>query len=67
MIKHYKISEISSPSLAFSMLSVSENLTLWMKSVKKKKFEGKQNNNRKTFLRASHCIYLKFLKMYITF
>ena len=62
MIKHHKISEISSsPSLAFSMLSVSENLTLWMKSVKKKKeFEGKQNNNRKTFLRASHCIYLKF-------
>lgn len=29
--------------------------------------EGKQNNNRKTFLGASHCIYLKFLKMYITF
>ena len=37
------------------------------KNKKKRNMEGKQNNNRKTFLRASHCIYLKSVKMYITF
>lgn len=50
MIKHHKISEISSPSLAFSMLSVSENLTLWMKSVKKKNLKENKTITERPFL-----------------
>lgn len=38
-----------------------------MVEISKNFLKKKKNNNRKTFLGASHCIYLIFFKMYITF
>lgn len=57
MIKHQNFRNIMKFSLAFSMLCFRE---IDIVDEISKKYFKKKNNNRKNFLGASHCIYLKF-------